>query len=1646
LARAAVEAVEARVLLAGDPVISEFLAVNNNGLVDFEGKQSDWIEVHNPSAAPLNLEGYYLTDDPTPAGRTKWRFPAVTLPAGGYLVVFASDTMRNTAGGPLSTGFKLDGDGEYLGLIRPDLTVAHEYAPTFPPQEPDVSYGLGAPQTTTATLLGTGANARARVPDGSTGADWAAPGFNDASWTGGRTGVGYEDTSGPTPGLPNEIEPNDTPQTANNAAGNFSIAAGLNLYHMGIKGTVSPSGDGDFYNIGSLQPGDVLTVSQSASGSGRGSLNDSYLQLWRANLASPVLVVEEDDGGPGVDSLLHRFAIATDDTYFIRAAAHPNSGTGTYDLALYLENTAAAPATGGAFTSEVEPNNSPIAANNASSGWRAVQNVSRTAGTLSPGSADYFRYPFTAGDLVTVNLDSTSGLDAAVTLYDPTGNTVLAREDGDSTRPAPYDLDSTVWSYVIPATGAYYVKAEGVGGTSGGYSLETLLSSATPPATVGPFNGLIATDLRAQMQNVNASAYVRARFSYDPASLPVDRLTLRMKYDDGFVAYLNGAEIARRNAPGAAGTPPAYNAAATAEHPNAQGAVFEDIDVSAYKHLLVGGTDANVLAIHGLNLAASDRDFLVLPELRAVTPPVPQPPQYFTVPTPGAANSTGTNEGPAISNVTHRPSEPADADAITVAAKIASTGNGVGAVSLVYRVMYDAEITTPMFDDGAHGDGRPGDGVYGASIPAAASSPGQMVRWRVVAADPAARQSKAPLHPRPDTPEYFGTVIADPSLASTLPIFQFFTQFPGAVGSGNRVSLWYRGEFYDSVFCRDRGGGTTDGLKFDFNPDHRFLWDPAQQRVDEINLNYRSQPDESYLRALLSFEAFRDAGHPAVAAFPMRMQMNGTFWKEATFIENPDQEFLERVGLDGNGALYKAVNDHPTMTSTGAYEKKTRRDEPAADLQEFFDGIHLTGQAQVNYLFDNFDIPGFLTYWAVNTIVNDNDDVQKNFFLYRDTEGDGRWRFIAWDKDLTFGKHFGIGDYAATDPQTHPFFGDSSHPKRDGSYAWNWLVDALLDIPVVKEMYRRRLRSVMDELLQPASTPPAQRHFENRLDQLYAQLSGDPQVLQYLGGATRFQTAINNIKTRYLDARRNHLYVDHAAGNSAYPDNAAIPTAQPATFPIEIGAIDVSPASGDQRQEYIQLINRNSFAADVSGWTLSDAVDYTLDFGTVIPAGGSLYVAANVAGFRARTSGPGGNRGLLVIGGYDGQLSARGETIVLKDAAGGAVASLTYPANPTPAQQALRVSEVMYRPASPPAASAFLDPEEYEFVEVQNISQQALNLGGMKFTLGFDAILANVTLQPGAYGVVVRNRAAFTSRYGAAAAANIVGDFPTDHLDNIGERIRLEDATGEVILDFNYSPAWHPATDGGGRSLVIKSAGAPVGTWGDAGAWRPSGAEGGSPGAADAPDSTPPAVTSAMFDPAGPNHRVRVTFTEPVSVASAASLSVSGVGGTRAANSVTFDPATRTATFTFPGILPDGNYTATLSPAGTTDPAGLAMQAGHSFAFFALAGDLNRDRSVSGTDFAILAGNFGKIGMTFAQGDLNGDGAVNGGDFAILAGNFGRQVPQPGALEASAVAAPAPAPTPAPTPTAVPTPVRRRTAPAPLPRRRLSVPAPRGSV
>src|SRR5262249_40233282 len=93
-------------LAIAGPILSEFMPANTRTLADEDGEFPDWIEVHNPDAMPVNLQGYFLTDDA--ASLKKWAFPSVLLPPGGYLIVFASGKNRTADPAHLHTSFKLN--------------------------------------------------------------------------------------------------------------------------------------------------------------------------------------------------------------------------------------------------------------------------------------------------------------------------------------------------------------------------------------------------------------------------------------------------------------------------------------------------------------------------------------------------------------------------------------------------------------------------------------------------------------------------------------------------------------------------------------------------------------------------------------------------------------------------------------------------------------------------------------------------------------------------------------------------------------------------------------------------------------------------------------------------------------------------------------------------------------------------------------------------------------------------------------------------------------------------------------------------------------------------------------------------------------------------------------------------------------------------------------------------------------------------------------------------------------------------------------------------------------------------------------------------------------------------------------------------
>lgn len=850
------------------------------------------------------------------------------------------------------------------------------------------------------------------------------------------------------------------------------------------------------------------------------------------------------------------------------------------------------------------------------------------------------------------------------------------------------------------------------------------------------------------------------------------------------------------------------------------------------------------------------------------TPPAYTPsatPVFFTTPTPGLVNAGGSAvPGPVIETVRHLPNVPLDAEDLVVTARVRPAFRAVGSVTLRYRVMFGNELATPMLDDGAHGDGPAGDGVYGAVIPANLSTNGQMIRYFIAATDTSANASRWPLFTSPTaTEQYLGTIVAPTNLTSTLPVFHLFVA-PDQMGgidteSGGRVAFFYDGEFYDNVYMELRGN-TSAGLskkshRLEFNRGHelRHAGPGGRTRRSSLLAEYL---DPAYLRQHLCFWFLNRIGVPAPYHYPVRVQMNGAFYQLAFHNDVIGREQVERMGYDPEGALYKAVgNLVPGFSSTGVFQKLEPEDDPSrTDYLQLANGINESASLAVRRatVFDLLDVPQVVNHLAGSRWCAENDDVWANMSLYRDTYGDGLWRCIPFDMNASWGQLYGgsnpleaTADYS----KSHPLYGGSS---TGGNF--NRLYDVIVTLPETRQMLLRRQRSILDQMVQPPGTPASALLLENYISAMSNHIAVEANLDRarwgyspWAGGKT-FAQGVADLVNQFVVPRRRHWYATHCVTNTAKPlgitsaHNAGIPLSQPRDLSFALAGLDFNPAGGNQDHEYLCLSNPAPFAVDLTGWKLAGAVDFTFTPGTVLPSNSVAYVSPNPRAFRARTTGPRGGQGLFVLGPYSGQLSARGETLLVQDPDGRTLSTLTYTGAPSPAQQFLRITEVMFHPSALPGNPT--PPDEFEYLELRNVSTTtALNLAGVRLAGGVEFHFAGgaiPVLAPGAHVLVVRNAAAFAARYGGGLP--VAGQF-TGQLDNDGERLQLLDAANEEILDFAYRDDWYPVTDGLGFSLVVVDETAVPEAWNHRRQWRTGTAVSGSPGAADPlPPALPPVV------------------------------------------------------------------------------------------------------------------------------------------------------------------------------------------------------------
>ena len=154
---------------------------------------------------------------------------------------------------------------------------------------------------------------------------------------------------------------------------------------------------------------------------------------------------------------------------------------------------------------------------------------------------------------------------------------------------------------------------------------------------------------------------------------------------------------------------------------------------------------------------------------------------------------------------------------------------------------------------------------------------------------------------------------------------------------------------------------------------------------------------------------------------------------------------------------------------------------------------------------------------------------------------------------------------------------------------------------------------------------------------------------------------------------------------------------------------------------------------------------------------------------------------------------------------GSDIGAVQTPRNAKPTAANLRITEIHYHPfdGNKPIGEVGGDGDEFEFLEIQNISGETVDLTDVALNDGVDFTFPWLSsLASGATAVLAGNRDLFLSRYGASVP--VAGEY-SGSLSNSGERVRLIDGAGAILAEVTYGDGapWPASADGSGPSLEL---------------------------------------------------------------------------------------------------------------------------------------------------------------------------------------------------------------------------------------------------
>ena len=973
----------------------------------------------------------------------------------------------------------------------------------------------------------------------------------------------------------------------------------------------------------------------------------------------------------------------------------------------------------------------------------------------------------------------------------------------------------------------------------------------------------------------------------DPSSFV--NFTISVTYDDAYAIYLNGNEVARH-------TGLAANAAYDDYTSNSVGDNANDtlsIPTSAF----LPGPNVIAVEIHQANRNSSDISFALslTGEISGGTP------GGSFAPTPGAANrSFATAVPPQIRQVDHLPKEPVSGQAVVVTAKITDP-DGVGPVTLQYQLVNPGDYfsrylkfngngtandnpryenpgewtTLPMTDDGTGGDALAGDSIYTVTLPGTLQTNRRLIRYRVSAEDTPGAAITVPYSDdsqpnfayfvydgtpdwsgaiRPgDTPEtYPGSLMSSVATYFLLSTKTWVddSQFGGYGGS---EYLWpgtlvYDGKVYDHIQYRPRGGVHRyqygkNFWKFDFGRGQRF---EARDRygakysqpwsklnfssiVQQVNFNHRG---EQGLFEGVGFKLFQLSGVEACNTHYAQFyvidnesptganQYEGDYYGLYLAIEQLDGQFLDEHELpDGN--LYKIEGHSGSSNNQGPTQVDNRSDVTA------FINAYRNGTPTAQWWEDNLDIDKYLSYRTVVEGIHHYDIAGgKNYFYYHNPET-SKFEVHPWDLDLTWANNmYGSGnhDFKAKVAQNSAF----------------------------NTRYQNRVREIMDllyngdegdklidEMVRDVWTPgsPSLVSADRRLWDNNPRIN-HPDRYYDVAGDKDFGGMIQVLKN-YIGSRGNWMRTNLLTQNSSIPDTPIITYTGDPGYPGN--GLQFTSSAYNSGTAFAAMEWRISEISDPSTANYLAGDPYLYEIENPTESGELTTFNANYL-FSSLAASPGKTYRARVR-----HQDTAGRWSHWSEPAGFLVSAPDV----TPYVEALRLTEVHYHPS--PATSAELamgwSDSDFEYLELQNIGGVAIDLTDARFTKGVDYDFPPGTLiQPGAFLLVVKNQAAFESRYGPGLP--VVGEWQfDDKLSNGGENVKLSLGSGTAIIEFTYDDVapWPTSPDGGGYSLtLIAPDQSQPSDHSDPFAWRASAQQGGTPGRTDGLDFDTWAQTNGL--------------------------------------------------------------------------------------------------------------------------------------------------------------------------------------------------------